>query len=387
MNRAQRFFCGIVRESWRMDRGYSDAVFALRLRSIAYALAPLAVATSCSGRTGPVACKGDASVNCVSTVDAASVRGSNHVGAGGNDEAAVRNYCEVDDRPWYIAAEASIVPDTVAKCEALCGCISRFGSIVDCLWNDLPQADASMIHADYDGGVRGTIPTIGAGERMLKCRLMHPGGRRPFGLRPAKHDVSCVISAYFAELAHLEAASIRAFATLARELAEHDAPPDLVRAAESARRDEIRHARTMRRFARRKGARVGRVEASSAGTRSLEAIAIENAVEGCVLETYSAVLAFWQAKNAGDHEVAAAMGDIAEDEARHAALAWRVSRWAMPRLSAHAKDRLRFQVRMAVKKLENAVTLPVNPALVRELGLPTPAFAQALVAGLQHELW
>ena len=52
--------------------------------------------------------------------------------------------------------------------------------------------------------------------------------------------------------------------------------------------------------------------------RELEAIAIENAVEGCVRESFGALLATWQAKTAGDARVRAAMKRIARDETRHA---------------------------------------------------------------------
>jgi hypothetical protein len=56
--------------------------------------------------------------------------------------------------------------------------------------------------------------------------------------------------------------------------------------------------------------------------RSLEELAVENAVEGCVRETYGALTAIWQARTAKDPSVAAAVRRIARDETRHAALSW-----------------------------------------------------------------
>src|SRR6185295_13249702 len=122
--------------------------------------------------------------------------------------------------------------------------------------------------------------------------------------------------------------SIHAFRRLARELRAHGAPSDLVNAARACARDEARHARTMARLARAHGATIDRVHVEDVGTRDLEAIARENAVEGCVGETYGALLAIWQAEHAADADVRAAMREIAPDEMRHAALAWAVATWA-----------------------------------------------------------
>src|SRR5205814_1560141 len=66
------------------------------------------------------------------------------------------------------------------------------------------------------------------------------GGRRPAGLVGERGRGRDAVGAYFAEMAWLEAASVRAFASLAEELASHGAPAALVAAARSAARDEAR---------------------------------------------------------------------------------------------------------------------------------------------------
>jgi hypothetical protein len=175
-------------------------------------------------------------------------------------------------------------------------------------------------------------------------------GRRPQGFADAEH-VTDDLGATFAEIARLEAASVIAFRTLARELAFHRAPKRLVRAAERAARDEIRHARAMSALARRHGARVVADEIAAPSMRDLETIARENAVEGCVHETWGALLAHRQSTEAVDPVVRAVMKRVARDETRHAALGWQVAAWANARLDRSARDRVARARREASRRL------------------------------------
>jgi len=144
-----------------------------------------------------------------------------------------------------------------------------------------------------------------------------------------------------ANLAWLEAASISAFRRLARELRAHGAPRALILRAKESARDEARHARLMSKLATKHGASVPRVTIRDVPVRSLESIARENAVEGCVMETYGALTAAWDATHEPDPEIADAMSQIAPDELRHAALGWAVAAWANERLSPAARKRVR----------------------------------------------
>jgi hypothetical protein len=74
--------------------------------------------------------------------------------------------------------------------------------------------------------------------------------------------------------------------------------------------------------------------------RDLESIARENAVEGCVGETFGAAVAAWQAASSADAEIASAMRAIAPDELRHAALGWAVHAWIQRRLPTAARERV-----------------------------------------------
>jgi hypothetical protein len=228
----------------------------------------------------------------------------------------------------------------------------------------------------------GTIPE--AGPMTLECAtgglVCGVGvGRRPEGM-------SCEVdsqpvgaaAALLAEVARLEAGSVAAFRRFASELTAFGAPRALVRSAERAARDEVRHARVTARLARRRGAKPGRVDVPRPRARSLEAFALENAVEGCVRECFGALVATRQATHAVAPDVRAAMRSIADDETRHAALAWQVARWATPRLDLAARLRLCRAMRAAVSSLRCEVAR--TPAdVAAELGLPSGEEGGALV--------
>src|SRR6185436_14431991 len=108
----------------------------------------------------------------------------------------------------------------------------------------------------------------------------------------------------------------------------------LVEGAHRAALDEVRHARLCLALA---SAYAGEpaaparfpFEGSVEVTSDLAAVAARAAREGCVGETVAAVHAAEQLSRATDPAVRAALAIIAEDEARHAELAWRAVRWAI----------------------------------------------------------
>jgi hypothetical protein len=237
-------------------------------------------------------------------------------------------------------------------------------------------------------------------------------GRRPAGLAEAVAPDpvdGCAIGRYWARMAHLEAASVPAFARLGRELVAHGAPAALRRAAERARRDEVRHARLTARLARAHGVAPPAVALAAQEPRSLEAMARENAVEGCVRETFGALVAAWQARAAADPGVRRAMAKIARDERRHAELAWAVDRWAARRLGATARRRVAAARREAALALAATDPTPATGSersatneavadelgaaagetapLMRQLGLPDAAQTRRLWASVAGDLW
>src|SRR5207302_2062069 len=149
---------------------------------------------------------------------------------------------------------------------------------------DQSCTDAGAIVDDPQGGVD------------IDCSICPVGaGRIPAGLARARMAaVPSLLGSYFASAAHLEAASVHAFRRLRCELAAHRAPARLLRSARRAQRDEVRHARLMARMARRFGGAPVPARVAPIGPRALDEIAIENAVEGCVRETFGALVASFQ---------------------------------------------------------------------------------------------
>ena len=68
-------------------------------------------------------------------------------------------------------------------------------------------------------------------------------------------------------------------------------------------------------------------------------------------ETYGAVVGLVEAKQSRDASVRRAMQSIAPDECRHAELAWAISSWAMPRLTAEERAEVERAKRDAVERL------------------------------------
>jgi hypothetical protein len=88
---------------------------------------------------------------------------------------------------------------------------------------------------------------------------------------------------------------------------------------------------------------------STMPVRALVDVAVENAVEGCIRETYGALLAFVEALSSPDPSLRRAMRTIAEDECRHAELAWSVHAWALPRLRPAERKRVEDALREAAR--------------------------------------
>ena len=234
-----------------------------------------------------------------------------------------------------------------------------------------------------------TISSSGtAPDEVVQCNLDHTG-RRPAGFAP-RHDVDLGVAALLGRAAALEAASIDASEILAVELAHHGAPMDLVDAALQAAREETTHARVVGDAARRFGADDRLLDPGSivrTAPRSLEAIAIENAREGCVRETFGVACALGQAARAGDPGVRAMMGCIAEDELGHAALAWSVAAWIEEQLDEPARARVAAAREDAIDLLCDRPHAESPEDARQILGLASGHESAALARHLRATLW
>lgn len=212
-------------------------------------------------------------------------------------------------------------------------------------------------------------------------------GRRPAGY-DAPSEVPSTVGAWFAHAADVERVSIDAFRIMARELCFHGAPGDLVTRALDATRDEIRHARTMAAFARREGAsRLAEMPIAHGPERALVEMVLENAVEGCIRETFGALVAGYQAKRADRMDIRRAMQAIYADETRHAELAWDTHAWFWDRLSVEEQSRVREAMQRALMELAASVRIAPGPDVRGPLGLPDGACAQRLLQALETRLF
>jgi hypothetical protein len=147
-------------------------------------------------------------------------------------------------------------------------------------------------------------------------------------------DVRARLARVWLEAAQLEHASIAAFASLALRLVAAGAPAQLIADAHAAALDEVKHARMAFELASAyAGERLapGRFDVATRAAvgGSIAELAIETFVDGCINETAAAHQAEVAASHASDPVVAAALREIADDEARHAALAWAVVAWCV----------------------------------------------------------
>jgi hypothetical protein len=236
----------------------------------------------------------------------------------------------------------------------------------------------------------GQVSEISSEERSRSDACV---GRAPEGLvdvaslAGAAHPSSA--ADFLARSAYMEAASVLAFERLAAELSEHGAPAELIDAARRAAREEAEHARDVSMLARAYGAgSIPEPSVLSSAVRDLEAIALENAVEGCVLETYGAMVGAFQALRAEDASVRERMQHIAEDELGHAMLSHRVHAWLMTLLAPAARERVQRAASEALQSLRARIHgMEHEPTLERRLGLPGAVQARALLGQLERDLW
>lgn len=152
------------------------------------------------------------------------------------------------------------------------------------------------------------------------------------GIDGLDDDVRRLLASAWLDDALREHASIASFARAATELLAVGAPPDLVEACMRAATDEVDHARRCFALASVYGGREvgpGPLPAVAPRQASLVELVESTFLEGCVGETVATLIAERSLAVATDEAVRGTLRVIAEDEARHAALAWRTVAWAL----------------------------------------------------------
>jgi hypothetical protein len=238
-------------------------------------------------------------------------------------------------------------------------------------------------------GLPWTDSTDGSNPVVVECNYVFGtvGGRRPAGLALQEARPARFAGELLASQAYLERASVDAFLELAQQVAAHGAPARLVERLRRAAGEEVEHARVVGELARARGCEPPPVDVTPAGPRSLLAIALENAREGCVRETWGAAVAVAQGERAGDSDVREAMLRIARDELGHAALSWDLAAWLETRLSAEETRAVADERARAVAELEGEIEQALPPAWRAALGVPSREEARAMFAGMREEVW
>ncbi len=237
-----------------------------------------------------------------------------------------------------------------------------------------------------------------SGSSLIRCSF--PGGtfvrdcggagRAPAGLEPLTARGSTdALGRYWLELQYLEAASVPAFRELALELAQHGAPGELMGRAREAAGEEVEHAAMAMKELAKHGLKAEPLRRRPRdGARPLVELACENAREGCVSESFGALLAGYQATAASTPELRATFARIARDEANHAELAWDIQAWAMGQLDPEQRVAVLSALEHAVNELEAGEVrrARVDAGDLAAVGLDDAATRWALAQQFAHAL-
>jgi hypothetical protein len=247
--------------------------------------------------------------------------------------------------------------------------------IKDCILK-LPEHRSDSVENPSDGAASASVSCTGTGYKYL-CE-----GRRPLGhVEGGDADCGDPLGRSLAAMAYLEAASVLAFEQLAEQLCGWGAPDELLERCRIAANEERAHARWLTMLAEGHGAAVPRVEQTPAGSELFD-VALHNAVEGCVHETFAALLAGCRARRAVSPVLRLVFAKIAVDEAGHGQLAWDVHAWLLTRLAPEEATAVIAAQQLALARLpERGRELATLPA---ELGLL--ADAESLALALRERL-
>ena len=249
---------------------------------------------------------------------------------------------------------------------------------------DKPDEQSSCV-LELDGAVGATPETVvGHVTCTGPSQAVTCEGRRPIGHVELELANAGDLGVHLARCAHLEAASVVAFAQLAERLTAWGAPAALIDRCRQAAAEETRHAQLLTDLAQRAGAEVPPAAQRECEV-DLQTAALDNAIEGCVHEAWAAVRAAWIARHAPSPELRRIYAEIAADEAGHAQLAWDLHTWFLSQVDPTQREQLAAARRAAVAALPALASAQAVGAPAR-LGLPnastSAALARQFAAGL-----
>ncbi len=269
--------------------------------------------------------------------------------------------------------------DDEARCEAACMelALELDGLELDTVERCIAEGDVQIDAPWSEENTEVLIDCDGTITRPGVCM-----GRRPQGHRESMQPVDS-LGAWFAASAHLEAASVTAFAELADWLERRAAPGSLVSRCRDAADDEVMHAGMMARLAKLYGGSLEPVE-SDPPDDALRSVALHNAVEGCVHEAFAAITAAAQAQNAASPRLRDTFARIADDELRHGQLAWDLHAWFLDQLDEDGRAVVVHAQRRAFSELAHSARSNAA-ATPKALGWPTPDAAEAMARAFAEQ--
>lgn len=309
------------------------------------------------------------SVLCVASVSLAVLAAAAACGCPGSEEISEEELSTTFRDPLLSEVREGSETDQ-ARCEAACMILAEQADlepdrITHC------SAEGDLWEAPWDA--RNTEVEVSCGVEVSS-----PGfctGRRPQGHREV--DLAVVSAGtWLAVHAHLERASVTAFTELAEWLAQNGAPRSLITRCRAAAADEVVHADLMAALASGHGESPPACEARPP-SRDLLAVALHNAVEGCVHETFAAIVARYQAEHAMGESARGVFARIADDELRHAQLAWDLHAWLVEQMNDDDRATVLKAQRRALSELPTRVRHNARATPVA-LGWPDPARASVM---------
>lgn len=189
-----------------------------------------------------------------------------------------------------------------------------------------------------------------------------------------------------------EAVAVIAFERLAFELKAYQAPIELLAKIQVAIEDEKRHTSNFSSVCLAQNWEIEEdithIQVSQYPVRSLLELAIENAIEGCVGESFAALENLYQSHFAKNQTIKALHQSIVFDEIAHAELSWQIHDWINQQLPIHEKVLLQEAL---VQAISGKISINPNCHLPEEtkqyLGLPDHHTAKILYNQLNEQLW
>lgn len=235
-----------------------------------------------------------------------------------------------------------------------------------------------------DGFIEELRRAIGSTEGGVCIGRIPPGE-----LNIVRENADCYgegLGKMFARHAAFEAASVVAFEHLQRELLYYQAPRSIIEKIVTAANDERRHAQQVSALAEQYGAQSDTFTVDTGNVRSLFDIALDNLKEGCVGETWGALVGLYQAENAQDTSIRKTMKSIAEDEVGHAALSWEIHNWLITKLSIAERDKLEIERLSAINAMRDKVCNRVLEPFEVFAGLPNAGVKSVLMERFTSQL-